>query len=642
MEQIKDLRLVGVRDRKLNELYESICNEISDSVSSINDSIGNLESSLEWDKLVVSFFGETNAGKSTIIEALIDGNGDRIGEGQKDFTQAIEALSFQRVIILDMPGIEGREEIVVDSILKAVDRSHVIFYIIGTNKEVEESTVKKMQHLLRHNAKVYSVLNLRGRPSVYLYNKVLINDNSKKVESRIKRKFEEFLGGNYAGNIIINGYLALMKSPKLVGTRFEKDKLKALDIFGDVCKIEEFSNLSVLSKTIENLSQTIKYEILVSNTYKFLGATGDILGALLRDKKEFDATIKIISGLTNNYLLDIESIFSKYSSEIEMAVEICMDRLKVDLSREFNRIIDDGKICDEHGLRAELDKVRILNEQSLKNAIQKLLNSMKSEIEIKISEFKGRIDVLFSGLRFKGSINFEKIFASLKFGFGYVLSQIADLGVSIYGVILAFAVHPLLGIVSGVVLVLKTIWNWFFVHPDERKNKTKTESLVRIDEYVTEARHKVLKDLKKELGSIRLKTKEPAFQLSESMKGVRRISFSLDKIVLDLKRAQLDMSVMLSKEILGNEVLFSYCDLNISQMVVVCFYVNAGVHSYLESLFRVDKLKIYSSLGDLLRNIGYFDTSSCFVVSNEFDCRVANALLLHESCPSMLTKVRRG
>lgn len=49
-------------------------NKIKQTLKSMNDDfkceIFNLQASSEWDKFCISFFGETNAGKSTIIESL--------------------------------------------------------------------------------------------------------------------------------------------------------------------------------------------------------------------------------------------------------------------------------------------------------------------------------------------------------------------------------------------------------------------------------------------------------------------------------------------------------------------------------------------------------------------------------------------
>ena len=60
---------------ELSGKYENIeLNYIRNTLKKLNDDfkseIEKLEKSSEWDKFCMAFFGETNAGKSTIIEAL--------------------------------------------------------------------------------------------------------------------------------------------------------------------------------------------------------------------------------------------------------------------------------------------------------------------------------------------------------------------------------------------------------------------------------------------------------------------------------------------------------------------------------------------------------------------------------------------
>ena len=74
--------------------------------------------------------------------------------------------------------------------------------------------------------KVYSIINARGKPTVYNYKKELKDKNTITVENRVKNKFSEILGGSYSSNIVINGHLALMKSNRLKNTRFENDQIK--------------------------------------------------------------------------------------------------------------------------------------------------------------------------------------------------------------------------------------------------------------------------------------------------------------------------------------------------------------------------------------------------------------------------------
>ena len=69
--------------------------------------LGEIKTGARWDKLVIAFFGETNAGKSTIIETfriLFDesrnragkeGDGLIVGDGRSDFTKVYEEYNLK-------------------------------------------------------------------------------------------------------------------------------------------------------------------------------------------------------------------------------------------------------------------------------------------------------------------------------------------------------------------------------------------------------------------------------------------------------------------------------------------------------------------------------------------------------------------
>lgn len=53
-----------------NKFAEGVKSQLAEINESFKKEIDELEQSSEWDKFCISFFGETNAGKSTIIESL--------------------------------------------------------------------------------------------------------------------------------------------------------------------------------------------------------------------------------------------------------------------------------------------------------------------------------------------------------------------------------------------------------------------------------------------------------------------------------------------------------------------------------------------------------------------------------------------
>ena len=76
--EVKDVISQALQDSFVeeynNEEENSFAQKIKEQLSEINETFKNeineLEQSSEWDKLCISFFGETNAGKSTLIESL--------------------------------------------------------------------------------------------------------------------------------------------------------------------------------------------------------------------------------------------------------------------------------------------------------------------------------------------------------------------------------------------------------------------------------------------------------------------------------------------------------------------------------------------------------------------------------------------
>lgn len=638
LEDINELSLDNVSDEKLVQSFENIRSIIYEGISKIKKNVEVLIKIAEWDKLNISFFGETNAGKSTILEALINGNGISIGEGYKDFTKKVNQVSYSNVNLMDMPGIEGREYKVIKNIKKAVRKSHIVLYVIGTNKEPEEETIKKIKGFLKDNMKVYTIINVRGRPSMYKYKKELVDDDICLVEKRIKDKFRKILGNNYAENIIINGHLALLRNKKILGTRFENDQIKAIEIFGNQEKIEEFSNINQIEKLIENLSVDINEEIKISNTYKFLKSFGNILSKILKEKKDFDVLIREIQNLINKYLMDIDKIIEKYESEINLHLEKSINNIKVDLKKVINESIDNN--YSESKIKATLNEIKAKKSNDLNVGIKKILTEMKSEIEGKIKEFETRINLQMKFINLKGDFNIGSILESLRIDFKYILGQIVDIGFSIWGIIVAFAVNPIVGIIAGVFAIARKFWDWLVGDSDKRKRDAKKEAVREIDKTILKMHRKVKEDMEREFKQINANTKKPAILLKRSMQATKNISISLDSQISEIKKSQNELSLLLVKEFLGEEVSFAYLDLQLSEAVIIGYEVNDEVKEHIKRKFRLEKVSLYSSYFEWLNNAGKH-CDKIFTANSEFNFRAIKVKILYDKEGINIKKVKR-
>ena len=212
----------------INDDFVSIQCVFLDSINAkIEESKKQLKESIEdtvWDNLVIAFFGETNAGKSTIIETfriLFDDNrikedGLIVGDGRQDFTKAYEeyklSIDGYPFTLIDVPGIEGNEAEYKEGIKSALHKAHCVFYVQGHNKKPDAVTAEKIKQYLGDWVKVYSIYNVRGAVSNYDEldeRKSLFSQSVVKNESLIEETLRSILGNVYEGNMTIQALLAM-------------------------------------------------------------------------------------------------------------------------------------------------------------------------------------------------------------------------------------------------------------------------------------------------------------------------------------------------------------------------------------------------------------------------------------------------
>lgn len=299
--------------------------------------------------------------------------------------------------------------------------------------------------------------------------------------------------------------------------------------------------------------------------------------------------------------------------------------MRVELKKTVNKGIDNGD--NESSIKSKLDNIKEEQSTKLNKDIQELLSSMKVEIEGKIEEFKNRMSLQMQFLNLKGDFDLGSILESLEINFKYVLGQVLDVGLSIWGVVLAFGINPVLGVVAGVLALARKIWDWFFGDPDKRKREAKSKAVSKIDSMINDVENKIKRDIERELISVQKNTKKPVLQLHESMKGLKRLSIAIDDKILQIKKSQTTLSLLLMKRILGDSITFSYLDLQLSQAVVIGYEVNKNVKNHLLNIFRLRELDLYSSYRDWLNQAGRYTGDESFLANDEFNFRAVNALL---------------
>ncbi len=312
----------------------------------------SLKNNEEWEKFTIAFYGETGAGKSTLIECLrlffkepgkMDQqerfkrlyanmknyrgsehaelkklqDGAIIGDGRSDFTLETKSYTLkhnnQSFVLLDVPGIEGDEKKVKQQISDATKKAHAIFYVTKTpappqkEEERKEGTIEKIQNQLGSQTEVYTLFN-KPINNPRALKDGLIDENEKESLKILNEKMKAILGKHYEGHQIVSAQAAFygLSSALLPESDFYKNKQKFLAIF----KVEE---------------------LLLKSHFKQLG--GFIAGTLLENSRK-----KIIESNCNKALKVIEKLQKAITTTIGRQINPTIKEIKDKLLETYSKL----------------------------------------------------------------------------------------------------------------------------------------------------------------------------------------------------------------------------------------------------------------------------------------------------------------
>ena len=202
---------------KLAELSRRLDEGIAGELERASDSLIGKRDSLE--QFTVTLFGRTMTGKSTIREAITQGDGSTIGKGGQRTTHDVRTYEWKALRIVDTPGIGGYKGEADATIARSkIDESDVLLFLTHSDG-IQDSSFRGMRDLRDQNKPIIFVLNVkrdlttgRVRMKKFLQSpeSIMGQDKIGGHINRIRRLAEEELGMRRVNIVPIHAQAAFL------------------------------------------------------------------------------------------------------------------------------------------------------------------------------------------------------------------------------------------------------------------------------------------------------------------------------------------------------------------------------------------------------------------------------------------------
>lgn len=379
-----------------NESTYRVLHDINDKTTSLlQDGFTRFENSFarkhkNLSNFTVTLFGRTKAGKSTIREALTNGDGTSIGKGAQRTTRDVKEYFWNHLRILDTPGFDAYKGIEDEKMaFSQLDQTDLILFLV-TSDSIEESEFKKLAHIRRENKPVIILLNVLYDLNHPIKRKRFLKNPQKAVsleaiEGHLHRL--QFLSKKHfnIGNIEIIPIhaLAAYESNGLIGE--EKDILYKASNF-EYFKRTITSNIQSTGKQKRVQSFRDSYISHLENSIKSIYAEScETLGpqVVLMRKKQ-----KELSRWFNNFI-------PEKNTEIEQKIDELYDPLFQDLDSFIDKHIQNPHFGKKWNQKVNSE----ITEAQIRKIYESITNDANRYLKEFFSEFQFDLDLSLSELR---------------------------------------------------------------------------------------------------------------------------------------------------------------------------------------------------------------------------------------------------
>ncbi len=531
----------------------------------------SLKNNEEWENFTIAFYGETGAGKSTLIEclrlffkerskmdqqerfrqlysnyvknhrgsghALLElekfQDGAIIGDGRSDFTLKARSYSFQynhqNFVLLDVPGIEGNEKKVIDQISNATQKAHAIFYVTKTpnppqkGEEGKRGTIEKIQRQLGSQTEVWTIFN-KPINNPRAFKDKLINESEKESLKILNKKMKNILGEHYKGYKAVSAQVAFygLSQALIPESDFYEKKQKFLKDFKEEEWLLYKSHFKQLAEFItEALLENSRKKIIESNCNKALKAIEKLQEAIKTTiERQIDPTIREIKNHHQEVCDNLDRSKEKYISNLTKSVFKEIEQFKSDFREEMHAHIE---------RKIEYEECKEIFKNELIQGIETLHEDIKWRFRECEKRFDGEVKEAIKQLEYRIKDSLAML-ECISIDRGFNLNFDTDSGID--GTKLATSIGGLgllgifnawnpmgwlaltAGIITGIVGIARSIWNFFSSRYQRSQQKKE------VDKNLHQICEKIVQDVKSRLESRKKDIREKIEKLKANLRPV--------------------------------------------------------------------------------------------------------------------------
>lgn len=528
-----------VLEQRVNEIRNARDNAIRPLLEQQTESEKNKSSLTQQHQLAEGRRGELLAA----LEKTADG--EIIGDGRADFTRQTQRYEFELdglpFALLDVPGIEGKEGLVLSEITRAVQTAHAVFYVTNqaappqTGDEQREGTLEKIKKHLGAQTEVWTIFNKKiANPKHSLTDRPLTTDDENASLSGLDEKMREQLGTHYREVFPLTALPAFLASTDhfVPGSQNAARRSKALEVFSADELLEKSRVRALVQLLGEKLLSGSKEKITRANFNKAKEVLDQSLETLTVTQQNLAEASETIAKEGKSAKSQLNSSFQSLKQRLVSRGETLIDEFASTVRKNVYARIDSGKdgisnddFKDE--LRERLDKQQQILNRKLPEAVGAEVSEFQKNAKDILERFEKHVAELTSSYEKLGAIKLdEKLDLKIKINNGI---KVAGLLSGLAGLALApFTGGASLWVTGGAVLTMvvsigKAVIGFFSSTYKKSQQKEATEKNLR---NATEQLRGLLRDslsksqseMQKTIGQIELALEAPAKQAAAQVK----------------------------------------------------------------------------------------------------------------------------